>query len=157
MNNSTAFRFPIGLAYTLSVAVVEAMQGGRDFVGKNDIKRLLEWYRGALYPSNATLFSREGGSDEGQALYILMRRAHRENAWNGIRRRVSLFDRVLEFVRRFPRQTYSHHDAHFVLNFFNDLASGIREYRVSVNRRKKMALSRGMAARLQGRLRQGRA
>lgn len=146
--------FPIRLAYTLSVAVVEALQGGRDFTGKNDLKRLLEWYQGATYPWNATLFSRDGGSDEGQALFILMRRAHGENATNGIRRRSSLFDRIVTFMRRFPRETYSHHDAYFALNFFNDLASGIREYRVSVKRRRRAILARGAVVRLKSRMEQ---
>lgn len=145
--------FPIRLAYTLSVAVVEALQGGRDFTGKNDLKRLLEWYQGATYPWNATLFSRDGGSDEGQALFILMRRAHGENAMNGIRRRSSLFDRVVAFMRRFPRESYSHHDAYFVLNFFNDLASGIRGYRASIRRRQKLVVARTMTLRLRQRLR----
>ena len=157
MGNIVSFGFPIQLAYTLSVAIVEAMQGGRDFVGKNDLKRLLEWYQSAVYPYNATLFSRGGESDEGQALYILMRRAHGENAVNGVRRRSPLFDRVVEFVKRFPRETYSHHDAYFVLNFFNDLASGIRKYRISVKRRKTMAVARGTVARLKNRREQARA
>lgn len=156
MGNIVSSGFPIHLAYTLSVAIVEAMQGGRDFVGKNDLKRLLEWYQGAAYPYNATLFSRGGESDEGQALYILMRRAHVENAVNGVRRRSSLFDRVMAFIRRFPRETYSHHDAYFALNFFNDLASGIREYRASVRRRKMLATARGNVVRLKNRMEQAR-
>ncbi len=157
MGNIVYSGFPIHLAYTLSIAIVEAMQGGREFVGKNDLKRLLEWYQGAVYPYNATLFSRGGESDEGQALYLLMRRAQVENAVNGVRRRSSLFDRVVEFVKRFPRETYSHHDAYFVLNFFNDLASGIREYRLSIKRRHMMALARGNVVRLKNRIEQARA
>lgn len=137
MNNSTAFRFPIGLAYTLSVAVVEAIQHKRSFVGKNDLRRLLEWYRDSAYPSNATLFSRDGTSDEGQALYILMRHVHARNAVNGVRQRASLATGVVRFMSRFPREVYSHHDFHFVLDFFNDLSVEIVKYRREVGRRKK--------------------
>lgn len=139
MNNSTAFRFPIGLAYTLSVAVVEAIQHKRSFVGKNDLRRLLEWYQNAAYPWNAALFSREGTTDEGQALYILMRHVHSKNAVNGVRQRVSLANRVAEFMSRFPRDVYSHHDFHFVLDFFNDLSVEIAKYRRDVGRRKRRA------------------
>lgn len=143
--------FPIVFAYTLSVALVEAIQGGRTFVGKNDVRRLLEWYTNTAYPWNATLFSRDGESDEGRALYLLMRHAHSKNAMSGIRRRSSLFDRVVAFMSRFPHETYSHHDLSFALNFFNDLARGIRDYRVAVKRRKKRASASGKVLRLRSR------
>lgn len=156
MKNSTAVRFPVVLAYTLSVAVVEAIQRKRIFVGKNDLKRLLEWYRDSAYPSNATLFSRDGTSDEGQALHILMRHVHAKNAVNGVRQRVSLAARVAGFMSRFPRETYSHHDFHFVLDFFNDLSVEIMKYKREVRRRKNRVRAGMKVLHIQSRMAQMR-